>query len=264
MGVRLRTSLNNGLNNGLRQSISGGVSAALAFLEYTTASVSTFRIKTIGTVNYDVDWGDGSSDTGVTINLKDHTYSSAGVYVIKITPAEGSTFRPEQYGVPNFATNLTKVDGLGGSQIGTNLTKWLREHASLTSFGTVNVSSVENFQAAWRGCTGLTSFPALNYSAATNLNSAWLGCTSLATYPANVFDTTGTLISTAFSFAWNSCALSAQSIENILTSLDTNGSSNVTLDVSGGTNAAKSTWSTAASNAYDNLITKGWTISFNP
>ena len=261
MGVRLRTSLNNGLNNGLRQSISGGVSA-LAFLEYTTASVSSFRIRTVVTPNYDVDWGDGSTQTVTSIQA-DHTYSTAGVYTIKITPASGSTFRPEQYGVPDFGTNLTKVDGTGGSQFGTNLTKWLREHTTLASFGVVDVSSVENFQATWRGCTGLTSFPALNYSSSTNFQAAWLGCTSLATYPANRFDTTGTLVSTAFTSAWNSCALTAQSIENILTSLDTNGSSNIALDVSGGTNAAKSTWTTAANTAYNSLVTKGWTISFN-
>ena len=311
MGVRLRTSLNNGLNNGLRQSISGGVSAALAFLEYTTASVSTFRIKTIGTVNYDVDWGDGSSDTGVTTSAKDHTYSSAGVYVIKITPAEGSTFRPEQYGVPDFATNLTKVDGLGGSQLDTNLTKWLRDTTSLTSFGRIDTSTVTNLQATWRGCTGLASFPLLDTSSVTNprdtwngctgltsfpaldlssgsdfrgawsgcssltsfpsitptsgtdFGGAWFNCTSLATYPANQFDTTGNLTSSAFHIAFSNCALTAQSIENILTSLDTNGSSNITLGLGGGTNAGKSTWSSAANTAYNNLITKGWTISFN-
>ena len=78
-----------------------------------------------------------------------------------------------------------------------------------------------------------------------------------------MFDTTGTLISNAFNLAWSSCALTAQSIENILVSLDTNGASNITLSISGGTNAGKTTWSTAAVTAYDNLIVKGWTISFN-
>tara|TARA_A100001201_G_scaffold28227_2_gene30759 strand:+ start:723 stop:1517 length:795 start_codon:yes stop_codon:yes gene_type:complete len=263
MGARLRTSLNNGLNNGLRQSISGGVSAALAFLEYTTASVSSFRIRTLVAPNYDVDWGDGSTETGVTAVQKDHTYSTAGVYTIKITPAEGSTFRPEQYGVPDFGTNLTKVDGTGGSELGTNLTKWLREHTALTSFGVVDVSSVENFQATWRGCSGLTTFPALDYSSATNFAAAWQDCTSLATFPANRFDSTGTLVSTAFNNSWINCALSAQSIENILTSLDANGATNITLTISSGSNASKSTWSTAANTAYTNLINKGWTISYN-
>ena len=100
-------------------------------------------------------------------------------------------------------------------------------------------------------------------SSATEFRAAWRDCTSLATYPANQFDTTGTLVSSAFNVAFLNCALTAQSIENILTSLDTNGSSNITLGLDGGTNAAKSTWSSAANTAYSNLVTKGWTITFN-
>jgi hypothetical protein len=78
-----------------------------------------------------------------------------------------------------------------------------------------------------------------------------------------MFDTTGTLSANAFKNAWSGCALTAQSIENILVSLDTNGASNIVLGISGGTNAGKTTWSTAANTAYTNLINKGWTISFN-
>tara|TARA_R100000084_G_C4596216_1_gene120880 strand:- start:239 stop:499 length:261 start_codon:yes stop_codon:yes gene_type:complete len=85
----------------------------------------------------------------------------------------------------------------------------------------------------------------------------------LTTFPANQFNTTGTLASNSFSNTWANCALTAQSIENILTSLDTNGAQNITLHLNGGTNAAKSTWSTAANTAYNNLVTKGWTITFN-
>ena len=78
-----------------------------------------------------------------------------------------------------------------------------------------------------------------------------------------MFDTTGTLVSSAFSNAWKDCALTAQSIENILVSLDTNGATGITLGIDGGTNANASTWSAAAVTAYDNLIAKGWTINFN-
>ena len=35
--------------------------------------------------NYDVDWGDGTSDTGVVINNHTHTYPSAGEYIVRIT-----------------------------------------------------------------------------------------------------------------------------------------------------------------------------------
>ena len=390
----------------LSPSFSGGVS--LAFLEYTTANVSSFQLRQFSGSRYNVDWGDGTTDTNVTVTLKTHTYSSAGVYTIKITPVEGFLFRPEHYGAVDYQTNLTKVDGTGGSSFNTDLTKWLRETSSLTSFGSsidlshvtvlqavwrqctgltsfpplnlssatnlisswercsnltsfglidssgavnmsyawllcsgltafpaIDTSSVNNFNATWNGCSGLTSFPtintssgnnfrdtwngcsglttfplldtssgttfqgswincsgltsfpALNTSSVTNFRSAWQNCSaittfpsintssatdfrnswqncsSLTTYPANQFNSTGTLIADAFNSAWVNCALTAQSIENILTSLDTNGAQNITLGIHGGTNAAKSTWSTATNTAYTNLINKGWTISFN-
>ena len=78
-----------------------------------------------------------------------------------------------------------------------------------------------------------------------------------------MFDTTGTLASGGFGSAFQDCALTAQSIENILVSLDANGQSNISLHIGGGTNAAKTTWSTAANDAYDNLIADGWTITYN-
>ena len=95
------------------------------------------------------------------------------------------------------------------------------------------------------------------------MESLFYGCTSLTTFPANQFNTTGTLVSNAFAAAFMNCALTVQSIENILTSLDTNGSSSITLWMHGGTSAAYSTWSTAAQTALTNLTTKGWTVTYN-
>jgi hypothetical protein len=138
--------------------------------------------------------------------------------------------------------------------------------SSLTSFPTIDTSSGTNFRGAWQSCSSLTSFPSLDFSnGAGNVafNAAWYFCSSLADFPANMFDTTGTITSVAFSLAFSGCALTAQSIENILTSLDTNGASNITLGMNGGTNAAYSTWSSAAQTALSNLQTKGWTISYN-
>ena len=85
-----------------------------------------------------------------------------------------------------------------------------------------------------------------------------------------MFDTTGTLTSNSFAGAWLNCALTAQSIENILVSLDTNGATGVTLGIDGGTNAPRYTgtsgtnlnWSAAAETAFNNLGTKGWTINY--
>jgi hypothetical protein len=78
-----------------------------------------------------------------------------------------------------------------------------------------------------------------------------------------MFDTTGTLVSAAFTSTFQGCALTAASIENILTSLVTNGQSNITLGLNGGTNAGAATWTANAIAAYNTLISRGWTISRN-
>ena len=283
----------------------------VAFLQYvTTGSTSSFTLLSTGTVDYEVDWGDGSTES-LTTNAPTHTYSSAGEYTIKVTPAEGSTYRPYFNNVVSD-TSIASVSGTGGSQLGTNLSgAWKGASnitsfssnidissvtdfiatwdtcSSLTSFPVLDTSSGTNFQQTWFGCSSLTSFPLINtssgnsfafawvnassltsfpscdFSSATSFTFAWSDCSSLTTFPANMFDTTGTLSSNAFGQAWTNCALTAQSIENILVSLDTNGTSNIDLNISGGTNAAKTTWSAAANTAYNNLITKGWSITYN-
>ena len=35
--------------------------------------------------NYDIDWGDGNVETGVTSVIKTHTYATAGLYIVQIT-----------------------------------------------------------------------------------------------------------------------------------------------------------------------------------
>lgn len=278
------------MNTGLRQSISGGPSAVVtfAFLEYTTvASTSSFTLRAAGTVDYEVDWGDGTVQS-YTTTAPTHTYSTAGTYTIKITPAVGTTYRPN-FNNNVSDTSIAEVAGTGGSQLGANLdnswkgainmtsfssnidvsgvtkfnSTW-RDASSLTSFPLIDTSSGGGFNATWRDCNSLTSFPALDFSSANNFDNAWRGCTSLQDFPANMFDSCGTLSNiNAFRNAWFNCALTAQSIENILVSLDTNGVTNKATGFDGGTNAGKSTWSTAANDAYDNLIADGWTITYN-
>jgi hypothetical protein len=145
----------------------------------------------------------------------------------------------------------------------TNFDQAWRGCSGLTSFPLINTSAVTNFYSAWHTCSSLTSFPLINTSAGTNFSHAWINCTSLTTFPANMFNTTGTLVATAFVNTFGNCALTATSIENILTSLVTNGQSNISLNLNGGTNAGASTWTTAANTAYATLISRGWTITRN-
>jgi hypothetical protein len=159
-------------------------------------------------------------------------------------------------------SNLTSFP-LINTGAGTIFTYTWRNCSSLTSFPLINLSAGTNFLNAWAGCSSLTSFPAISFTSATFFGDAWNSCANLSTFPANMFDTTGTLSSTAFIRAFNTCALTAASIENILTSLVTNGQSNITLGLSGGTNAGATTWTTAANTAYATLISRGWTITRN-
>jgi surface protein len=65
----------------------GGVDTeSMIFTITTTGTNEDFIIRGLaGANNYDVDWGDSSSDSGVTSTDKTHTYSVAGTYEIKIT-----------------------------------------------------------------------------------------------------------------------------------------------------------------------------------
>ena len=141
---------------------------------------------------------------------------------------------------------------------------WYYNDKATTYAAPTDTANVRLWNATWyQNTSGPSTFPSLDYSAGVQFNSAWLNC-PIENFPANQFDTTGELISTAFNEAFKNCRLTAASIENILVSLDTNGQSNIQLSIDGGSNAAKSTWTAAANTAYDNLIAKGWTISFNP
>ena len=350
-----------GFNSWTQKFSRGGPPAVIqALLEYVTTTVSSFTLLSTGTVDYEVDWGDGTTES-LTTNNPTHTYSSAGEYTIKVTPAEGSTYRP-YFNNAVSDTSIASISGAGGSQLGTilsdawegasnmtsfssdidtssvtNFTYTWRNCAGLTSFPQLDVSSGTDFSSAWRDCSGLTSFPLLNTSSGTNFTytwrfcsgltsfpqldtssgtnfsgawnnctgltsfplidtssgtgffqtwygctgltsfpqldfssgtsgfyEAWYGCSGLTSFPANMFDTTGTFaFSSALSYAFDNCSLTAQSIENILVSLDTNGTSNITLGILGGSNAGYSTWTAAAQTALTNLQGKGWTVTYN-
>ena len=226
-----------------------------------TNAGGVFNLRSTGTVDYEVEWGDGNVEIS-TLNPLPHTYT-AGNYTLGVY--SDSVYRPFFNNVTADASQITSVTIGPGANLGTVLANAWYGASNMTSFVCAFdvTSGVTSFDTAWRDCTSLTSFSLINTSSGVAFLNAWRGCSSLTNFPANMFDTTGTLVTTAFQDTWSNCALTAQSIENILVSLDTNGASNINLGINGGTNAAKTTWSAAAVTAYDNLIVKGWTISFN-
>ncbi len=227
-----------------------------------TSAGGTFNLRSLDTVDYAVDWDSTGGYESSTSNTLAHTYA-AGDYDL-VVYSDG-VYRPNFNNVTADASQITSVVIGSGADLGTNLQSAWFGASNMTSFVCPFdvTSGVTKITSTWRACSSLTSFPSFNTSSTIGFRYAWGGCTSLTDFPANMFDTTGTLVSNAFDNTWNNCALTAQSIENILVSLDTNGATGNILGIGGGTNAAKTTWSAAAVTAYDNLVVKGWTITFN-
>ncbi len=242
--------------------VSGGDTAIPVITYGITSAGGTFNLRSTGTVDYAVDWDSSGGYQESTSNALVNTYT-AGNYDLVVYSDD--VYRPYLNNVTADATQITSVVIGSGADLGTNIAGAWFGASNMTSFVCAFdvTSGVTSFSNTWRLCNSLTSFPLIATSSGTAFINAWRACTSLTSFSANMFDTTGTLVANAFGGAWLNCALTAQSIENILVSLDTNGATGITLAIDGGTNAAKTTWSAAAVTAYDNLITKGWTITFN-
>ena len=153
-------------------------------------------------------------------------------------------------------SSLTSFPQFNFSSV-TNASNAWRGCSSLTSFPQLDFSSVTNTSDAWRDCSSLTSFPQLDFSSVTNASNAWYGCSSLTSFPANFFDA---CLCTNFERAFESSTLDQNSVDNILISIESNGTSNGTLGINGGVSAAPSAVGLAAKDA---LISRGWTVTTN-
>lgn len=176
--------------------------------------------------------------------------------------SSGTTF----YGAWQSCTNLTSfplIDTSSGTDFGA---AW-NNCSSLTSLPLLDTSNGTSFAQAWQNCSSLTSFPLIDTSNGTTFYAAWFGCSSLTSFPANFFDSwTGTPVNNCFLYTWDNCtSLTAQSVENILVSIDTSGRSapgsgtEITIDYNVGTGSLTS----ATNTAITNLKAKGWTPRIN-
>jgi hypothetical protein len=245
--------------------VTGGTNLVNAW--FSCSSLTSFPlINTAAVTNFLQAWYGCSSltsfpliDTAAGTNFSTAWYNCSSLTSFPlINTAAGTNFQNAWTG----CSNLTSFP-LINTAAGTNFYQTWYGCSNLTSFPLINTAAGTNFQSTWQGLSLLTSFPLVDTSAGTNFRQTWYGCSGLTSFPANMFNATGTLVATAFTDAFFGCALTATSIENILTSLVTNGQSNITLTLSGGTNANTSTWSAAAKYAYLTLIARGWTITQN-
>ena len=170
------------------------------------------------------------------------------------------------------------------------------QNSGLTSFSTP-LPTATTLSQAWYGCGSLTSFssefPLVTYAGYGWINcasltsfstplplsnrfvSAWKNCTSLTDFSADVFANwnPSSISSGVFNNAWEGCtSLTAQSVENILTSIDTSGKYATSTGLSGGTALGDAgididyngdPLSAATTAAITSLKSKGWSIFIN-
>ena len=198
--------------------------------------------------------------------------------------------------------NATSLSSFGAidARVCTNFFNAFNGCSALTSFpagaklGTEAINV--NFNLAWMS-SGLTSFPAaLDLSKGSrfirtwkltplasfstklpksaNCLEAWQGCSSLVDFSADVFTNwnPASIDTAVFNDTWDGCsALSAQSVENILVSIDASGKYATTNGASGGSALAdagididyNTATGTPAYSTLASLKAKGWSIIVN-
>jgi hypothetical protein len=152
----------------------------------TTSSNQTFSINIANGIspNINVDWGDGTKETITTIDIKQHTYITAGNYTIKI---KGS-----------FVSDGNIRLGNSGIE---------RQRVKSTSV-IPTIPGLDRFDSTFGGCTSLTTIPAAlfaNNTAATSFDSTFSNCNSLTSIPSTLFayNTAATIFSGLFQYCTN-------------------------------------------------------------
>ncbi len=149
----------------------------------TTAPSETFALplEITGTYDFDVDWGDGNSDTITVYNesAATHTYITPGTHDVSITrEINGWSFnnlgdKDKIYDISSWGPLL--VGNSGGYFYGcTNLT--------VSATDVLNLTAVQKFDSAFQNCTSVTTIASgrWNTSNFDRIVGAFRGCTLLA------------------------------------------------------------------------------------
>ena len=120
-----------------------------------TSASDQFTIPTsVGTYNYDVDWGDGTTDTGVTGTIT-HTFAGgAGTYTVKIS----GTFPRIYFNNGGDRLKLLEIQNWGTIAWGPDVrfSFYGCSNMVLTATDSPNISSSLIFRDFFRSCTAFT------------------------------------------------------------------------------------------------------------
>ena len=148
--------------------------------EWTVAGGDTIKLPSYDashsgfTMDYDVDWGDGSSDSNVTTEDKTHTYGDAGTYQVVIT---------NQFGALNMqrasATEqgyLTKMVQWGTDNIWSAIYRMFYNCSNVLYEATdypnlTNLVESTDAREVFRNCFSITSLDITNWTNTSNITS---------------------------------------------------------------------------------------------
>ena len=147
--------------------------------------------------DFDVDWGDSSSDTGLTTDTESHTYASEGTYVVKITGQfaglcmvnSGAENRGKLTKFIQWGTD-TEINGVYG--IFTNCINLEYTATDAPDISTLTAYHGAIFTHAFNGCSTVTTIDLSNWTdtgSITSFQTSFYGCTSLTTLNLNNWDT---------------------------------------------------------------------------
>lgn len=140
--------------------------------------------------NYDVDWGDGNTDTGVT-SSSPHTYTntSTTTFEIRIT----GTFPAIFFDNTGDKLKVVSVDNIGdvGWETFDEAFFGCSNMTSFTAGSGANTSNVQDMSQMLQNCTSLTSanFSGFDTGSATTMTNMFRNCNSLTTLDLSDFDT---------------------------------------------------------------------------
>lgn len=163
--------------------------------------------------------------------------------------------------------SLPKINSSAGADFGA----FMISCTTVVNIASIDVSKGQDFHYAWTGLSNLVTFRSSPFVSITNIAppssttgffQAWNVDTKLANFPANMFDNCK---ERNYAEAFNGCALTQQSVDNILVSIaqsvvNTPTLTGGTLNMTGGTNATPSATGLAAKAA---LVAASWTVTHN-
>ena len=154
----------------------------------TTESNETFLLPMRSVTSIDIDWGDGTVDTGITSDNPTHVYATADTYAISVTGTAGTVLFFGS-GSESKLKTVTNLGALGWTSFNSSF----RNCSSMTSFdaGDCDTSSVTSMFRTFYSCSSLTTLnvSSFNTSFVTNIGAMFNNCTSLTTLDLSSFDT---------------------------------------------------------------------------